>query len=80
MNNVKNGPPKRPDPEDDPSGALLAQVQGHSRLFVDDLIGFGNDQIVRVTVEVEFGNGTSLSFNRDDFNNILFRDEEEDDA
>lgn len=77
MTAVKNESPKKPDPGDAPSGTLLAQVQEHSRLFVDDLIGFGNDQIVRVTVEVEFGNGTSLSFNRDDFSEIIFGDEED---
>lgn len=72
-------PKKKPEPEDRPSGALLSTVQGHAELFVDDLIEFGKDQIVRVTVEVEFGNGTSLSYNRDDFSEIVFGDTEDED-
>lgn len=65
--------------DDPPSGKLLSQVQQHSQIFVGDLIQFGRDQIVMVRVEVEFGNGTSLKYERDDFANSIFIDSDEDD-
>lgn len=68
-----------PDPYDAPSGGLLAEVQNHAELFVDDLIEFGRDQIVMVTISVEFGNGTTLKYERDDFAGIVFTEADGDD-
>ena len=73
-------PEVQDDPSDPPSGKLLAQVQEHAEAFVDGLIDYGQDKIIMAKVSVEFANGTTLKYTRDDFGYATLVEDENDDA